>query len=93
MVLQLYEFWLHYPHLGLYNLFLHGLRIAMETHLIPFVIQTYDAHIQYLPFITKGGVYTLGSTSIKSSALIMLRVPCHEAKLLILIEYLNILDC
>lgn len=45
----------------------------MGTYLIPFIIHTYDAHIQYLPCITTtGDVYTLRSISIKSSALIML---------------------
>lgn len=48
------------------------LRVAMETYLIPFIIQTYDAHIQYLHCITKGDICTLRRSSTKSSALIML---------------------
>lgn len=36
----------------------------METHLIPFINQTCDAHIQYLHYINKGDNYTLRSTSI-----------------------------
>lgn len=59
-------------HIWVFKTFLHGLRVSMETHLIPFIIQTYDAQMQYLPCITKGDVYTIRSTSIKSSALIML---------------------
>lgn len=63
----------------------------METHLVPFIIQTYDAHMQYLPCITKGDVYTIRSTSIKSSTLIMLSTSLPRSKTPSL-EYLNIID-
>lgn len=69
-------------HIWVFRTYSSSLRVAMGTYLIPFIIHTYDAHIQYLPCITKEDVYTLRSTSIKSRALIMLSTsPVNEAKL------------